>query len=215
MPDFNPVQLFPRNGDFWFYVKLVIVKVALLMLGAYVANFFHQRKLDREQARASVYYGPPIRVSPTIFSLPSNYGSNIQSLQDNFEQGRRREFIRQMAKEAWNGYAKYAWGEDELRPMTGDAAIGVPEAGLTIVSAMSTLWIMKLTEEFDQGKRWIREKFNFSEIAHEIEVQSVVNEYIGAFLSCYALTQDGLFLVKARQVAQAIEPAYKSPTGNS
>jgi hypothetical protein len=48
-------------------------------------------------------------------------------------------------RHAWSAYRKYAWGHDELRPIskTWQEWMGV---GLTIVDAIDTLYIMALTE---------------------------------------------------------------------
>jgi len=46
---------------------------------------------------------------------------------------------------AWNNYKKYAWGMDELRPVSGRGTnwFGV---GLTIVDSLDTLYIMGLKD---------------------------------------------------------------------
>ena len=46
---------------------------------------------------------------------------------------------------AWNNYKKYAWGKDELRPVSGRGNdwFGV---GLTIVDSLDTLYIMGLKD---------------------------------------------------------------------
>lgn len=64
-------------------------------------------------------------------------------------------------KHAWDGYVKYAWGSNELQPITKrghTSSIFGGLKGATIVDAMDTLYIMNLTEEFNLGREWI--KFN-------------------------------------------------------
>nr|DBA33583.1 TPA: hypothetical protein GDO54_001248 [Pyxicephalus adspersus] len=70
----------------------------------------------------------------------------------------RRNKIKEMMKFAWDSYKKYAWGENELRPLTKDGHFGSLFGGLkgaTIVDALDTLFIMNLKEEFEHAERWI------------------------------------------------------------
>ena len=67
---------------------------------------------------------------------------------------------------AWRGYVKYAFGANEVRPMTK-----VPHApgifgknarmGATIVDALDTLYIMGLHDEYDRGRDWIVNNLKF------------------------------------------------------
>lgn len=64
-----------------------------------------------------------------------------------------------MMKHAWYGYEKYAWGANELRPIskrghTG-SIFGSLSLGASIVDALDTLYIMGLEEEFKRGRDWI------------------------------------------------------------
>jgi len=47
-----------------------------------------------------------------------------------------------MVKHAWNGYVQYAWGENELRPMTKEGYsannFGKTKLGVTIVDSLDT-----------------------------------------------------------------------------
>jgi hypothetical protein len=64
-----------------------------------------------------------------------------------------------MMKHAWDGYARYAWGKNEVKPISkrGHSAsiFGSASMGATIVDAMDTLYIMGMMEEFEKGREWI------------------------------------------------------------
>lgn len=68
-------------------------------------------------------------------------------------------FSSQMMKHAWDGYARYAWGKNEVKPISkrGHSAsiFGSASMGASIVDAMDTLYIMGMMEEFEKGKEWI------------------------------------------------------------
>lgn len=71
-------------------------------------------------------------------------------------------------KHAWGGYEKYAWGMNELKPISKKAhnssVFGSAPLGATIVDGLDTLYIMGLHEEFKRGRDWIEENLNFDNI---------------------------------------------------
>lgn len=68
----------------------------------------------------------------------------------------RSKYIREMMVYAWDGYRKYAWGKNEVRPIAlkpfNQGIFGGASSNMaaTIVDALDTLWIMGLHEQFDQ-----------------------------------------------------------------
>ena len=73
-----------------------------------------------------------------------------------------------MIKHAWDGYVKYAMGENELKPMSkrGHSAgiFGKSKLGATLVDSLDTLFIVGLREEFEQAKKWVEENFSIDEV---------------------------------------------------
>jgi mannosyl-oligosaccharide alpha-1,2-mannosidase len=69
-----------------------------------------------------------------------------------------------MTKFAWDSYKKYAWGKNELRPIskTGHSPgiFGHADLGASIVDALDTLFIMGLDDEYKQGREWVEKEFN-------------------------------------------------------
>ena len=129
----------------------------------------------------------------------------------------RAEFIKEMAKQAWQGYVKYAWAQDALDPvnqlpLTLDFG---NNSGWTILASMSTLHTMELNEEFEQGKLWIQKQLNLTQVDANLKVDLVEVDYVGALLSCYALTQDKMFLNKAVEISKLLQPANNYVTGKT
>lgn len=62
-------------------------------------------------------------------------------------------------RHAWDNYVRYAWGKNELRPLSkrGHSAsiFGTMPLGATILDGLDTLYIMGMNEEFKQGRDWI------------------------------------------------------------
>ena len=79
---------------------------------------------------------------------------------------------------------------------------------------MDTLLIMGLDKEFQQGRKWIEEKFHFENENSIVSVFETIIRFVGGLLSCYALTGDRMFLEKAKGVSILLLPAYKTQTGN-
>lgn len=55
------------------------------------------------------------------------------------------EAVRESFRHAWRGYKEFAWGHDELRPISKSYGewFGL---GLTLIDALDTMWILGLKE---------------------------------------------------------------------
>ena len=58
-------------------------------------------------------------------------------------------------KHAWSAYRRYAWGKDELKPISKSHSDWF-NCGLTLLDALDTMYIMGLKDEFDEAKEWVR-----------------------------------------------------------
>lgn len=69
-----------------------------------------------------------------------------------------------MTKFAWKGYKEYAWGFNELRPVSQTShsplIFGSGKTGATIVDAIDTFYIMNLMDEYNEAYNWIRDEFD-------------------------------------------------------
>jgi mannosyl-oligosaccharide alpha-1,2-mannosidase len=81
-----------------------------------------------------------------------------------------------MMRHAWGGYAKYAWGKNELRPvsMRGHSAsiFGSAAMGASIIDGMDTLYIMGMMPEFEKGREWIETTFDMGKMVSWVERSS-------------------------------------------
>ncbi|VDO72525.1 unnamed protein product [Heligmosomoides polygyrus] len=130
----------------------------------------------------------------------------------------RRVTVKQMTKFAWDGYRKYAWGSNELRPVSnrGHSAsvFGMGDMGATIVDSIDTLWIMGLKEEYEEARHWIEHNLDFARTAKgDLSVFETNIRFVGGLLSIYALTKDKMYVEKAEAIAKLLLPAFDTPTG--
>ena len=58
-------------------------------------------------------------------------------------------------------YSTYAWGMDELQPLSKHGKNSFAGMGATIVDSLSTLWMMGLTDEFANATEWVRQDLRF------------------------------------------------------
>ncbi|XP_038112190.1 mannosyl-oligosaccharide alpha-1,2-mannosidase IA isoform X2 [Culex quinquefasciatus] len=129
----------------------------------------------------------------------------------------KRQKVKEMMIHAWDNYKLYAWGKNELKPITkrghSGSIFGAYDLGATIVDGLDTLYLMGLHKEFDEGRDWVERKFSLDSVSNDLSVFETNIRFIGGFLTCYAFTGDRLFLEKAKYVADKLLPAFQTPTG--
>ena len=80
-----------------------------------------------------------------------------------------------MIKHAWDGYAKYAFGDNELKPVSrrghSAAIFGKTRLGATLVDSLDTLYIAGLYDEFNQGRDWVKDNFNIEQVGCVVHVR--------------------------------------------
>uniref|UniRef100_A0A158P9Q1 alpha-1,2-Mannosidase n=1 Tax=Angiostrongylus cantonensis TaxID=6313 RepID=A0A158P9Q1_ANGCA len=113
-------------------------------------------------------------------------------------------------KHAWKGYRKYAWGHDQLRPISGSYSDWF-DTGLTIVDALDTAIIMNLKEEAAQGIDWIRNSLSFDKDRYVNLFETTIRT-LGGLLSAFHLTGDKvlMFVDKAEDLAGRLLSAFSS-----
>jgi mannosidase alpha-like ER degradation enhancer 2 len=114
---------------------------------------------------------------------------------------------------AWNGYKKYAWGHDDLKPLSKTHHDWYPEPLLmTAVDSLDTMIIMGLDDEAAATKQYILDHLSFDK---DIEVQNfeITIRLLGGLLTNYQLTGDKRFLSLAQDLGNRLLPVFNSPTG--
>ena len=114
---------------------------------------------------------------------------------------------------AWNAYKKYAWGHDELRPLSRTAHDWYGTSlYMTPVDALDTMVLMGLTDEADKTRELIAKNLSFDQ---DIEVKNfeITIRLLGGLLSSFQLTGDNRLLALAEDLGNRLLPAFNSPTG--
>lgn len=151
-------------------------------------------------------------VSGTTNSTPSPLARRVDFPQkpnrDRLAREVKAEFLH-----AWNGYKKYAWGHDDLKPLSKTHHDWYAEPLLmTPVDSLDTMIIMGFKKEADATREYIVKNLSFDK---DIDVQNfeITIRLLGGLLSSYQLTGDKRLLALAEDLGNRLLPVFESPTG--
>jgi Glycosyl hydrolase family 47 len=123
----------------------------------------------------------------------------------------RAEFLH-----AWQGYQRFAWGHDEVKPVSGTSSeFFVPghPIGLSIIEALDTLYVMQLDTELAAGVAWLEQNLNF-DIDGDFHVFEAIIRVLGGLITGFQATGNQKLLALAVDFTDRLLPAFtKSPTG--
>ncbi|KAG0091614.1 hypothetical protein BGZ93_008752 [Podila epicladia] len=129
------------------------------------------------------------------------------------ERERRLKRVRDGFEHAWQGYRKYAWGHDEVRPVSGWTKDSFSGWGATMVDALDTLIIMGFDREFDEAVEWIRMSLKFDQDpARKLPFFETGIRYLGGLLSAYDLSGEKVLMDKAEELANYLLNAFQYGT---
>jgi mannosidase alpha-like ER degradation enhancer 2 len=132
------------------------------------------------------------------------------------QQPNKQELADQVKAEflhAWNGYKKYAWGHDDLKPLSKTYRDWYEQPLLmTPVDALDTMIIMGMKDEAARTRAYIIDNLSFDK---DISVQNfeITIRLLGGLLSNYQLSGDKRLLQLAEDLGNRLLPVFDSPTG--
>ncbi len=132
---------------------------------------------------------------------------------DDAESQQYAKHVRTEFLHAWNGYERYAWGHDALRPLSKTAHDWYgPSLQMTPVDALDTLILMNLDGEAAKAQKLIVNDLSFD---RDIYVKNfeVTIRLLGGLLSGYQLLGDQRLLRLAEDLGSRLLPVFQSPTG--
>ena len=114
----------------------------------------------------------------------------------------------------WNAYKEYAWGHDELKPLSKgfydwDTTVSVY---MTPVDAMDALTILGFTDEAAKAREFVARNLSFD---HDIYVKNfeITIRLLGGLLTNYQLSGDKRLLDLAGDLGERLLPVFNSQTG--
>ncbi|KAK5663722.1 hypothetical protein OQA88_4153 [Cercophora sp. LCS_1] len=129
----------------------------------------------------------------------------------NKTQRERRDAVREAAVKTWKAYRQYAWGCDELHPISLQEKTTFNGWGATLVDSLDTLWIMGMKKEFREAVRTVA-KINWAKSSSRYcSVFETNIRYLGGLLSAYDLSGEEVLLRKAIELGEMLYAAFDTP----
>jgi mannosidase alpha-like ER degradation enhancer 2 len=121
--------------------------------------------------------------------------------------------VRDAFVRAWQGYERYAWGHDQLLPLSRGYRDWYPASlEMTPLDGFDTMLLMGLTAEAAKAKALILDSLRFDR-DFPVQVFEVTIRELGGLITAYQMDGDRRFLRLAIDLADRLLPAFGSPTG--
>ena len=173
-----------------------------------------------------VYWEKPKEHFPVndsdVIQMPTGKPKKLPKIQAKFEKETaeqkkdrlaKRDIIKEAFVHAWSGYKKYAWGHDEIKPVSGDFKDPFNGWGATLVDSLDIIWMMGLKDEFEEAVEQVG-KINFKTSRRsDIPLFETTIRYLGGLLGAYDVS-DGkyrILLDKAAELAEILIGAFDTP----
>jgi mannosidase alpha-like ER degradation enhancer 2 len=123
------------------------------------------------------------------------------------------ERVRQEYSHAWDGYTKYAFGHDALKPISKQPHdwYGV-SLHMSEIDGLDTMLLMGLTDQAKMAEDDIDKNLNFDQDIYVRNFEITIR-CLGGLESAYEITGDKRLLELAVDLGNRLLPAFKSPTG--
>jgi mannosidase alpha-like ER degradation enhancer 2 len=120
----------------------------------------------------------------------------------------RREFLH-----AWHGYVRYAWGHDELLPLSKKPRDWYgPSLLMTPVDSLDALIVLGFKDEARRTRELIDTRLSFDQDIY-VKNFEITIRLLGGLLSGYQMSGDPRLLALAHDLGTRLLPVFKSPTG--
>ncbi|KAJ7213897.1 glycoside hydrolase family 47 protein [Mycena pura] len=123
----------------------------------------------------------------------------------------QRDAVQKIFTTSWDAYRQFAFGHDELLPVSKGTGDDLGGWGATIVDALGTFLVMGLNDDFNSTLDFISKvDFNTSPVPGTVSVFETTIRWVGGLLSAYELSnkQHPILLEKAKEVADKMAFAW-------
>ena len=160
--------------------------------------------------------------SESLIQLPTGRPKQIPTIQHKFKaqsgdekrrNEERLETVRKAFLHSWKGYEEFAWGHDEISPVSQDYKDPFNGWAATLVDSLDTLWIMGLKEEFGRAINKVKEIDFHTSPRKDIPLFETTIRYLGGLLGAYDVSESKypVLLEKARELAEVLITAADTP----
>lgn len=116
-------------------------------------------------------------------------------------------------KHAWSGYKQFAWGKDDLQPLTKTGKNWHRRSLLmTPIDSYDTFIMLGMTKEASEAKKLIFDSLSF-DADMDVQVFEITIRLLDGLIAAYESDGDEGFLMLAKDLAERLSPCFQSPTG--
>ncbi|KAH6884533.1 glycoside hydrolase [Thelonectria olida] len=192
---------FTHVSDVPLYGKLTVVQFTPTSYDW--ANHSFQHPIPRENMtyppRGDPHELPSIQHQ---FFRPPEEGEQKDALND------KRSDVRRAFRRSWYAYEQYAWGHDELRPLSLTGHDNLGGWGASMIDALDTLWLMDMESEFHEAVRYVV-KIDWNQtVGDSFDVFETTARHLGGLLSAYELSEEKGLLHKAIELGDLLYAAF-------
>lgn len=121
--------------------------------------------------------------------------------------------MKEALRHSWKGYKAYAWGHDEVTPVSKEWREKFGGWGATLVDALDTLWIMGLKEEFEEALEFVETLDFTSSTDPMIPVFETTIRYLGGLQGAYDVSgrKYPVLLRKAIELGDVLYGVFDTP----
>lgn len=159
------------------------------------------------------YRSIPTGSSKSIPRIQFDFSQQTETIEEERIREERKAKVKESFLHAWNGYRKYAWGKDEVAPVSGAWRDSFGGWGATLVDTLDTLWIMDLKQEFDEAVKQALTIDFTTNTEQTLNVFETTIRYLGGLMAAHDLSQgrhSGL-LEKAKELGDILYSAFDTP----
>jgi len=124
---------------------------------------------------------------------------------------RRAQAVHEAFMHGWMAYKRYAWGGDELKPVSKSRSNWLGGVGMQILDVLDTLWLLDEREEFDEATEFVSH-LNFDKVKEAASTFELTIRAIGGLLSAHSLSGRKVFLDKALLLGERMLSAFATPS---
>jgi len=128
---------------------------------------------------------------------------------------KRRATIREIFAHGFSGYAQFCYGKGDLRPLSyhcnsnGRDMPESPPMGFQLIANIDTFLLMGLHDFYDEARSWIETSLRWN-VPIKVSVFETTIRCLGGLISAYQLTNDTLFLNRARELGNILIYAFNA-----
>ncbi|KAH7148786.1 glycoside hydrolase [Dactylonectria macrodidyma] len=123
----------------------------------------------------------------------------------------RKAIVKKAFVKSWNAYKKYAWPQDELKPLSRKGKQSFSGWSAQLVDALDTLWLLDMQADFKLAVEqvalidWARTSDDF------LNLFEVTIRHLGGLLAAYDLSGEHVLLAKATELGDMLYATFDTP----